>query len=155
MTRRARIARLLLLVALVGILVLTVLVRTPTPQGQALARTTCAFSGPVRVMDVGRIPPEDTLPVRVHEDVHARQCDELGWLRMRLKNLTAGGRLSLEAAGYCAGARARLRRGDSYALTRERLFDDANAMFAGTLDSARVNAALRASCPELTASVVQ
>lgn len=120
-----------------------------------LAHTTCTLSGPRLVMEVARIPPEDTLPVRLHEEVHVRQCSELGWAAMRWRNVTAGGRLSLEAPGYCAGARARLRRGDNYKITRERMFDDANATFAGSLDSARVNAALRAACPEVTASVLQ
>lgn len=154
MTREARLVRIVLLVVLVACLAGLLLRATP-PHGEALAYTKCAVSGPAQVMDVLRIRPEDTLPVRVHEDVHFQQCLRLGWLKMRLKNLTAGGRLSLEAPGYCAGARARLRRGDDLAITRERLFDDANAMFAGTLDSARVNAALRETCPELTASVVQ
>lgn len=97
------------------------------------------------------MPPEDTLPVRLHEEVHVRQCAELGWTTVRWRNLSAGGRLSLEAPAYCAGARARLQRGDDHGITRERLFDDANAMFAGALDSARVNAALRTTCPEVTA----
>lgn len=101
------------------------------------------------VIDVARIPPEDTMPVREHEEIHADQCEDLGFAKMRVKNLTARGRLSLEAPAYCAGARSRLRRGDDYTATRERLFDDANAMFAGSLDTSRVNAALRQACPEL------
>jgi hypothetical protein len=103
-------------------------------------------------MVVSRIAPEDTAPVRAHEDVHADQCDD-GWLRYHIKNLTVGGKLSLEAPGYCEGARVRLRRGDNFAVTRERMFDDANASFAGMADSASVNAALRASCPEIARNV--
>ena len=106
-------------------------------------------------MDVRTLAPEDTQPVRMHEDVHAEQCASLGWTRMRLRNLTAGGRLSLETPAYCAGARARLRRGDDYAITRERLFDDANGMFAGTIDSSRVNEALRNACPEIAAPIAK
>ena len=153
--RAARPARIVALVLLAIALGLVLAVRSSAPRGQALAHTTCTMSGPVLVMDAARIPAEDTLPVRMHEEVHVAQCLELGWMRMRWRNVTAGGRLSLEAPGYCAGARARIRRGDSQAITRERMFDDANAMFAGRLDSGRVNAALRGACPELTASVVQ
>lgn len=155
MTARGQVAIRLVLLALLGLLGLVLLLRPPAPRGQALAYTNCTMRGPALVMDVARIPPEDTLPVRVHEEVHVRQCRDLGWLTMRWRNLTAGGRLSLEAPGYCAGARARIRRGDSPAITRERLFDDANAMFSGALDSARVNTAVRAACPDVTASVVQ
>lgn len=147
--------QLVLLALLVIAFLLVLLVKTDAPRGQALAYTACTLRGPVLVMEPWRIPPDDTLPVRLHEEVHVQQCNELGWAKMRWRNLTAGGRLTLEAPGYCAGARARLRRGDDYDVTRERLFDDANAMFAGALDSARVNAALRAACPEMTASVVQ
>ena len=148
MAARRTIVPLILLAALV-LLVLVVLRLRSQPTGQALAYTSCTFAGPAMAIDVSRIPVEDTLPVREHEEVHAGQCEDLGFAKMRLKNLTARGRLSLEAPAYCAGARARLRRGDDYTVTRERLFDDANAMFAGSLDSARVNAALRQSCPEL------
>lgn len=155
MTRHGRVARAITLGLLVLTLAAVLLSRSAGEQGQALGYTSCTIGGPVQVVDVTHIPAEDTMPVRVHEDTHAAQCRELGWTRMRWRNLSAGGRLSLEAPGYCAGARARLRRGDSYAVTRERMFDDANAMFAGQLDSGRVNAALRAACPELTASVVQ
>lgn len=119
---------------------------------EVLAYTSCTLSGPELVMNAALIAPEDTQPVRMHEEEHVRQCSELGWATMRWRNLTAGGRLTLEAPGYCAGARARLRRGDSYRVTRDRLFDDANAMFAGSLDSSRVNAALRATCPEVTSN---
>jgi hypothetical protein len=152
--KREQIVRLALLVLLVS-LGLVLLLRGSKPRGEPLAYTACSMRGPVLVMNVAGIPVEDTLPVRMHEEVHVQQCHDLGWTRMRWKNLTATGRLSLEAPGYCAGARARVRRGDSHAVTRERLFDDANAMFAGSMDSARVNAALRAACPEVTASVVQ
>ena len=154
MTRSARLARYTIM-GLVATLLAALLTRDAAPQGEPLAFTDCTLKGPVLSMNVGSLPPEDTLPVRAHEEVHVRQCNEMGWTKMRWRNLSAGGRLSLEAPAYCAGARARLRRGDDYDVTRERLFDDANAMFAGALDSARVNAALRGACPELTASLVQ
>lgn len=155
MTRREQITRLALLLLLVLPGPVLLLFRTRAPAGQALAYTRCTLRGPVLVMDVSRIPAEDTLPVRAHEEVHVQQCRDLGFLQMRWRNLTAGGRLALEVPGYCAGARARIGRGDNQAITRERLFDDANAMFTGALDSARVNTALRAACPDVTASVVQ
>jgi hypothetical protein len=146
---RGRILRLVLLALLLVAVGLALALRAPRPRGQALAFTTCGFSGPTLVMAAAGIPPEDTLPVRAHEDIHVQQCRDLGWMRMRLKNLTTAGRLDLEAPGYCAGARARLGRGDDYAITRERLLDDAHAMFAGAVDSSRVNSALRRACPEL------
>jgi len=154
MTKRGLVVRIGLLALLVIILFVALLLRA-APRGEALAYTTCGPSGAELTMDVPRIAPEDLAPVRMHEEVHRQQCADLGWIRMRLRNLTAGGRLSLEAPGYCAGARVRLRRGDNYAVTRERMIDDANAMFAGQLDAARVNAALRVSCPDLAASVMQ
>jgi hypothetical protein len=123
-----------------------------TSQGRGLASTWCTRNGPIFYTFNTRVPEEDRMPVRAHEEVHADQCRQLGWLRIRMKNLTTSGRLSLEAPGYCAGAQARLRRGDNFAITRERMFDDANAMFAGDADSARVNAALRASCPEIASA---
>ena len=155
MSAAGRYAKLTLLCLLVVVLGWLVFLRASAPQVQPLAWTNCTLNGPVRMMDVTMLAPEDTQPVRMHEDVHAEQCATLGWTRMRLRNLTAGGKLSLEAPAYCAGARARLRRGDDYALTRERLFDDANGMFSGTLDSSRVNAALRNACPEITAPVAK
>ena len=154
MTRSARVARYTIM-GLLAILLAGLLTRDAPLQGQPLAFTDCTLNGPVLSMNVGALAPADTFPVRAHEEVHVRQCNEMGWMRMRWRNRTAGGRLSLEAPAYCAGARARLARGDNHGITRERLFDDANAMFAGALDSAQVNAALRAACPDLTASVVQ
>src|SRR5687768_10301731 len=110
-----RYAKVALLCLLVAALTWLIFLRLSTPQVQPLAWTSCTLGGPVRMMDLRMLAAEDTQPVRMHEDVHARQCDTLGWARMRLRNLTAGGRLSLEAPAYCEGARARLRRGDDYA----------------------------------------
>lgn len=155
MKAAARLWRPALLCLLLVALAWLSFLRASAPLGQPLAYTICTLDGPVQVIDVGAIAPEDTQPVRLHEQIHAAQCAELGWLTVRMRNLTPGGRLTLEAPGYCAGAQARLRRGDDFAITRERLFDDANSMFASSLDSAEVNAALRTACPELAASVVQ
>jgi len=95
------------------------------------------------------VAPEDTFPVRMHEEAHAAQCDSLGPWRYRMKNLTSRGRLSLEAPGYCAGAAARLRQGQDSTRVRDRLRDDAIAAFHGRLDSAVVLEALRSACPAL------
>lgn len=152
---RERVIRLAVLLGIASVLAVVLVVRwTTPPRGNALAFTECSWTdGPVVVMIGSRIAPEDTAPVRAHEEIHADQCDDLGWLRYHLRNLSVGGRLSLEAPGYCAGARERLRRGDDTAATRERMFDDAMAMFAGQADSARVGAALRGTCPELARNV--
>src|SRR5690242_8131596 len=128
MTKRGLVVRIGLLALLVIILFAALVLRGGAPRGEALAYTTCGPGGAELTMDVPRIAPEDLAPVRMHEEVHKQQCADLGWIRMRWRNLTAGGRLSLEAPGYCAGARVRLKRGDNYVVTRERMFDDANAM---------------------------
>jgi hypothetical protein len=112
-----------------------------------LAYTECPFRGPARVRVLGGVAPEDTFPVRRHEEVHLRQCESLGPWAYRFRNLTARGRLTLEAPGYCAGAEARLLQGMDTALVRERLHDDAIAAFSTSLDSSEVLAALRSGCP--------
>ena len=146
--RVIRLAALSLLMVALGVMLVR-RYRVPRTM-QPLAYTECTWrDGPVQVMHVSGITPEDTAPVRAHESVHAEQCDRLGWLRYHLRNLTVDGKLSLEAPGYCEGARVRLRRGDDFLVTRDRMFDDANASFAGMADSARVNVALRAACPEI------
>lgn len=81
------------------------------------------------------IDAEDTMPVRVHEEVHARQCRELGPFRYRWQNVSSSGKFALELPAYCAAAAARLRRGDSRTLVHERLKDDVGAAFLGTVDS--------------------
>jgi hypothetical protein len=118
-------------------------------RASALAYTECPWRGPARVTMRPHVTPADTVPVRRHEAVHAAQCDSLGPVRYRMTNLTAKGRLSLEAPAYCAGARARQEMGVSEILVRERLRDDARAAFFDLLDSATVLRALRAHCPEL------
>lgn len=151
---RVRLVRIggLAAIALALSVVLAVQLAT-RPDGTPLAFTECSWNGPVITIDTAHVAPHDLAPVRAHEEVHARQCAELGWLRYGFRNLTASGRLSLEAPGYCAGARERLRRGDDSAITRERLLDDVSAMFAGQADSASVAAALGAACPDLARNV--
>jgi hypothetical protein len=96
-----------------------------------------------------RIAPEDSFPVRRHEEVHASQCRALGPWRYRARNLTSGGRLLLEAPAYCAGALARLEQGQSLARVRERLLDDATAAFSGIEPEKSVVQELRRSCGDL------
>jgi len=118
-------------------------------RADALAWTECPWRSPARVTLTRRVSPEDSLPVLAHEREHAAQCDTLGPLRYRLRNLTAGGRMSLEAPAYCAGARQRIRMGLSRARARERLLDDATSAFHGRLDAADVVAALTVACPDI------
>jgi hypothetical protein len=129
--------------------VLLVMRLAAKPHGEVLASTECPFLGEPRITVNPRMAALDTLPVRKHEETHAAQCRELGPIRYRIRNLTTRGRLSLEAPGYCAGARARLEMGMEPRRVRERLLDDIGAAFAGSADTAAVRAALRAACPEV------
>ena len=74
-----------------------------------LAYTECTFRGPPRVVIRPDLSAADSLPVRVHEEVHAAQCRALGPVRYRLRNLTGSGKLSLEVPAYCAAAQVRLK----------------------------------------------
>jgi hypothetical protein len=131
-------------------LVVVLVIRMSRPQyGQALAYTECPFGGEPRVTINPGIAPEDTFPVRMHEEVHAAQCREMGPLRYRVTNLTMRGRRTLEIPGYCAGARARRAQGMDPARVRERVLDDASAALASGRDSASVAAALLAMCPDV------
>lgn len=127
-----------------------VFVATPDTAGQALAYTECPIQGGPVVTLSADVVPQDTFPVRMHEETHAGQCRTLGPWRYRWRNFTGMGRLSLEAPAYCAGARARLRQHEALALVRERLVDDAEAAFKEVVVPAeRIREALRMSCPEL------
>ena len=121
----------------------------PGVPAEALAYTECPFRGGPRLTMTDRVADEDSLPVRRHENVHAEQCRTLGPWRYRLRNLTSGGRLLLEAPAYCAGARARLAQGQSLVRVRERLVDDATAAFAATEPDSHVLRQLRQSCRDL------
>ena len=118
-------------------------------RAEALAYTECPWRSPARVTLTSRVAPGDSLPVLAHERVHASQCDALGPFRYRLRNLTARGRMSLEAPAYCAGARERLRLGWRVRRVRERLIDDATAAFHGKLEPREIVAALSAACPDI------
>lgn len=118
-------------------------------RAEALAYTDCPWRSAARVTLTPRVLPEDSLPVLAHEQVHAAQCDALGPLRYRIRNLTAKGRMSLEAPAYCAGARERLRLGWRLRRVRERLVDDATSAFHGKLAPREIVKALSAACPDV------
>ena len=148
--RRRRVALLFLVALAVGvgwyIPRMSLLADT---RAEALAYTECPWRAPARITLSSRVMADDSLPVLAHERVHAGQCDRLGPLRYRLRNLTARGRLSLEAPAYCAAARVRLGMGLSLARVRERLVDDAVAAFHGSLPPHEVLATLTAVCPDV------
>jgi hypothetical protein len=149
MTGRSTRVGLLVVVALGfgGVLLYRLL--HPGHRGSVLAYTECPFRGDSRVTVAPGVAPEDTFPVRMHEEVHAAQCRELGPLRYRLRNLSTSGRMALEIPGYCAGARARLKQGMTLARVRERVLDDARAALGSARDSASIAAGLLASCPDV------
>ena len=142
---RPRAALLACLALIAGV----VLVRQRKVAGDVLASTSCPFRGPPVIVVRPGLAPADTLPVRVHEDVHGAQCRQLGPVRYRITNLTGAGKLSLEAPAYCAAAAARIRSGWTRRAAAERLHDDIHAAMSGVVDSARIAIALRRECPEL------
>jgi hypothetical protein len=153
MPGRARLALLLsLLLLFAGLLFVRSRAPVPASAGVALGYTECPLMGDPRVTISPHLPAQDTLPVRRHEEVHARQCRELGAVRYRLRNFTGRGRLSLEAPAYCAGARARIESGLGRAAVRERLIDDAGAAFRGIVETAAVQEALRLWCADILAT---
>lgn len=122
-------------------------IRRNQSRSQVLAYTECPFVGTARVVVMPDVAPEDTTPVRVHEEVHAAQCRSLGPIRYRVRNLTATGKLSLELPAYCAAARARLASGQAARAVRERMHDDVHAVFDGSVDSATIARGLQSQCP--------
>ncbi len=144
MTMRRRIFRIGLFAALA--LATISLISQRRARGTVLAYTSCPFSGaPVVVLNAG-IDAEDTMPVRIHEEVHAQQCRELGALRYRWRNLSASGILSLEIPAYCEAAAARMGRRDTRKIVLERLEDDVQGAFSGKLDSAEIRKNLATDC---------
>jgi hypothetical protein len=116
---------------------------------RTVAYTTCPFRGPARVVIRTDIQPWDTLAVRVHEEVHAAQCRDLGPVRYRLRSLTANGKLSLEAPAYCAAARARLAVEHDREYASDRLHTDMIEGLSDVADSGAVKEALARECPEI------
>lgn len=125
--------------------------RRMTRQAQILATTACPFRGEPRIIVSPDAPAEDSQPVRIHEEVHAAQCRELGPVRYRLRNILPGGKLALEAPAYCAAAAARLRSGLDSLHVSERLVDDLTEAMSGVADSGAVALALRMNCPAIVA----
>ena len=121
--------------------------RRMTRPTQVLATTTCPLRGEPRVVIAPDVAPEDSMPVRVHEEVHAAQCRTLGALRYWMRNLSASGKLGLEAPAYCAAAVARIRVGMDSARVVSRLRDDVVEAMSGVADSTTVIAAMRLACP--------
>lgn len=119
---------------------------------QILATTVCPFRGPPRIVISADAAPDDTAFVRVHENVHAAQCRDLGPIRYRWKNVFASGKLELEAPAYCAAAVARIRAGLDSARVASRLRDDAVEALSNVADSVAVIGALRAHCPQIIAA---
>ena len=92
---------------------------------------------------------EDSLPVREHENAHARQCATLGALRANLRGITNGGRLAREAEAYCAQARFEVARGANAYQLRERVMDDIEYGYMGMrrLGPIRIRSVFAAKCP--------
>ncbi len=130
-------------------------IRTRRTRGEVLAYTECSFRGPPRVVIRADLSPEDTLPVRVHELVHAAQCRELGPFFYRLRNLTGTGKLSLEIPAYCAAAQVRLKASGHWESVRARMHDDIIAALSGAVDSAEVSRTVARDCPIMSMRVAR
>lgn len=118
-------------------------------EARTIAWTTCPFFGPPSIVIVTDLQPWDTMPTRVHEDVHAAQCRELGPIRYRLRNLTTAGRLAAEAPAFCAAAVARLRVDPDSSYVADRLRTDAVEGLSHVADSLTIMLSLMSSCPAL------
>lgn len=128
-------------------------IRHARVEGEVLAYTECSFRGPPRVVIRSDLAPVDTLPVRVHEQVHAEQCRTLGPVRYRLRNLTGSGKLSLEVPAYCAAAEVRLKASGHWESVRARMFDDIIAALHGVVDSAQIARTVARDCPIMSVRV--
>lgn len=120
--------------------------RRVTRETTVLATTTCPFRGEPRIIIAPDVEPEDSMPVRVHEEIHAAQCRQLGAVKYWMSNLTSAGKLRLEAPAYCAAAEARIRVGMDSARVASRLRDDVIEAMSAVADSSTVLAALRRTC---------
>jgi hypothetical protein len=120
--------------------------RRATKLTYVLATTSCPLRGEPKIVIAPGVDAEDSIPVRVHEEVHAAQCRRLGAVNYWLSNVTARGKLSLEAPAYCAAAEARLRAGMDPARVASRLRDDIVEAMSDVADSATAITALRTNC---------
>lgn len=116
---------------------------------RTIATTTCPFFGDAVVTIVNDLQSRDTMPTRVHEDVHAAQCRQLGPVRYRLRNLTASGRLRAEAPAFCAAAAARMRVDPDSAYANDRLHTDMIEGLSDVADSLAIKRSLMVACPEI------
>ena len=139
----------LCLLAIVAVWGGTSLWRRANRETFVLATTSCPFRGEPRIVLSPDLPTYDTLPVRVHEEVHAGQCRQLGPWRYRLRNLSSSGKLAMEAPAYCAASDARFKLGLDSGLVAERLIDDATEALSNIADSGSVDAALRKNCASI------
>lgn len=131
----------------------TTTIKRQRTKGDVLAYTECSFRGPPRIVIRGDLAPADTLPVRIHEQVHAAQCRELGPFRYRLRNLTGTGKLSLEVPAYCAAAQVRLKASGHWESVRSRMHDDIIAALNGIVDSTQVASTVARDCPIMSVRV--
>lgn len=118
-------------------------------ESRALAYTVCPLWGEPRVVLLPGIEARDAAPVRVHEREHLAQCRSLGPVAYRLRNLTARGKLSLEAPAYCAAARIRLAVDPDSEFVSDLLYTDMIEGLSDVADSTAVKASLMATCPSI------
>lgn len=126
--------------------------RRVTRPTELLATTTCPLFGEPRIVIGANVAADDSAFVRIHEEMHASQCRQFGAMHYWALNLTARGKLDLEAPAYCVAAAFRLHSGQDSSRVSERLHDDITDALRNVADSAAIAAALRVSCPEIAAA---
>jgi hypothetical protein len=115
--------------------------------------TECAWRGKPRVRVRSGLRPVDSTAVLAHERVHAAQCEALGPVRYRWRNLFAMSKLALETPAYCAGARERARLSGDTTLVRMTMTLDITAAMADVIDSVSIARSIASTCPEFAASI--
>lgn len=125
--------------------------RMSRPGGRWVGYTECSWIGAPRVFVRSGLRAMDSQAVAAHESVHAAQCLRLGPLAYRWNTLFASTNLRLETPAYCAGGRVRAALSRDTAFVRATIPIDMLAAMGDAVDSAAIAAALRQSCPELTA----
>ena len=145
--RRAALLVVLLLVSVWG-------AQSVWARSQRAARTvawvTCPWRGDPEVVIRNELMAVwDTLPARMHEEVHAQQCRQLGPMKYRLRNFTPSGKLELEAPAYCASAVARLTFDPDSQYASDRVHTDMIEGMSDVADSNAVKDALMRYCPAI------
>jgi hypothetical protein len=121
-----------------------------TSAARVFAYTTCPlFGGPPNVVMKNDIPFYDTLVTRVHEEVHAAQCREMGPIKYRLNSLTDAGKMKVETPAYCAAAIARLLVDADSEYVSDRVHTDMIEGMREYADSETVKSALMKECPAI------